>query len=163
MEGFSLPEIWARYGKWGKAAVPVVLGLIVLLVVYGTWVGYAVRVESDPSLPIQVKKDKRGEKVVLKVTVKNEGEDVPDLSLRSIAVAVDFLYRDGRREKKTAFPRSEHRGEGALLRGESGGFEIEAPAKGLREVVLRSEIIDLGMGRTLVPPGGAWRHVPKAR
>ncbi len=161
MEGLSLPDLWALYRKWVIAAGTLLLALVVLLVVYGTWVGYAVRVEPNPSLTVQVKKEKRGGSVILNVTVTNEGSDVPDLSLKSIVVVVEFLYRDGRVERKKVFPQSENRGEGALLHGESGGFEIEASAKGLREVILRSNVIDLGAGRTLVSPGGARRYVPR--
>ncbi len=160
LENLSLPDLWTLYRKWVIAAGTLLLALVVLFVVYGTWVGYAVRVEADPALPVKVKKEKRGGSVILGVTVTNDGADVPDLSLRSIVVVVEFLYRDGRVERKKVFPQSENRGEGALLHGESGGFEIEASAKGLREVVLRSSVIDLGAGRTLVAPGGARRYVP---
>ena len=145
---------WERYGIWVKAAGPVLLAVVVLLLVYRGWTGVRVTVVPNPDLPLQVEKERQGNSVLLRGTVTNRGEDVPDLSLRSVAVVVEFLYRDGRREKKTVFPKAEFRGEGALLRGETGKFEMSRPAKEIREIVLRSEIVDLGMGRRLIRPGG---------
>lgn len=147
-------SLWERYGKWIKAAVPILLAVLVLLFVYQRWVGQKVSVVRNPSLPIEVEKEKRGDVLVIRGTVTNRGDDVPDLSLRSIGVIVEFAYRDGRRERKTVFPRAEFRGEGALLHGEKGTFELEGPAKDIREIVLRSEILDLGMGQKLIPPRG---------
>lgn len=92
--------------------------------------------------------------MVLRGTVTNQGDDIPDLSLRSIAVVVEFVYRNGRREKKTVFPKAEFRGEGALLRGETGKFEVAGSAKELNEIVLRSHVVDLGVGPKLIRPRG---------
>jgi hypothetical protein len=156
-----LADQWARYGKWIKVAGPVLAAVLLLFIVYGVWVGYKVRVVPNPALTMKVKHEKKGQTVLLQVFVTNEGEDVPDLSLKSIGVVTEFVYRDGRREKKTAFPKADFHGEGSLLHGETGSFEIEASARGLKEVVLRSEIVDLGAGRRLVPPGGTWRYVPE--
>jgi len=158
-----LSDLWTRHGKWIKVAGPVLAAILLLFIVYGVWVGYKVNVVPNPALTMRVKHEKKGQTVLLKVFVTNDGEDVPDLSLKSIGVVTEFLYRDGRREKKTAFPKAEFRGEGALLHGETGSFEIEALATGLKEVVLRSEVVDLGTGRRLVPPGGIWRSVPEKR
>lgn len=146
--------LWERYGRWVKLAVPILLAVLVLAVVYQQWIAQSVKVVPNPSLPIQVEKERKGDALVLRGTVTNRGEDVPDLSLRSVAVVVEFLYRDGRREKKTVFPKAEFRGEGALLHGETGKFEMSKPAKEIREIVLRSEIVDLGMGRRLIRPRG---------
>jgi hypothetical protein len=156
-----LADQWARYGKWIKVAGPVLAAVLLLFIVYGVWVGYKVRVVPNPALTMKVKHEKKGQTVLLQVFVTNEGEDVPDLSLKSIGVVTEFVYRDGRREKKTVFPKADFHGEGSLLHGETGSFEIEASASGLKEVVLRSEIVDLGAGRRLVPPGGTWRYVPE--
>jgi hypothetical protein len=139
----------------------VLAAVLLLFIVYGVWVGYKVRVVPNPALTMKVKHEKKGQTVLLQVFVTNEGEDVPDLSLKSIGVVTEFVYRDGRREKKTVFPKADFHGEGSLLHGETGSFEIEASARGLKEVVLRSEIVDLGAGRRLVPPGGTWRYVPE--
>jgi hypothetical protein len=164
MDGLSsLSDLWMRYGKWIKVAGPVLAAVLLLFIVYGVWVGYKVRVVQNPALDVKVKHEKKNQTVLLKVFVTNEGEDIPDLSLMSIGVVTEFVYRDGRREKKTGFPKAEFRGEGALLRGETGSFEIEASAKGLKEVVLRSEIVDLGAERKLVPPGGVRRYIPGKR
>jgi len=158
-----LYDLWARYGKWIKVAGPALAAGVLLLVVYGVWVGYKVHVVPNPALAVKVKHEKKGQTVVFNVFVTNEGEDIPDLSLKSIGVVTEFVYRDGRREKKTVFPKSEFRGEGSLHHGETGSFEIEASAKGLKEVNLRSEIVDLGSDRTLVPPGGRRRYAPGNR
>ncbi len=112
------------------------------------------KVMPNPSLPIRVEKEREGDAMVLRGTVTNQGDDIPDLSLRSVAVVVEFVYRNGRREKKTVFPKTEFRGEGALLRGETGKFEVAGSAKELSEIVLRSEVVDLGMGRKLIRPRG---------
>lgn len=150
----DLAALWDRHGKWIKLAGPALLAVLLLAFVYQRWTANNVKVEPNPSLPIQVEKEREGDTVVLRGTVTNRGDDVPDLSLRSVAVIVEFVYRDGRRQKKTVFPKTEFRGKGALLRGETGRFETAGPAKDLREIVLRSEIVDLGMGRKLIRPRG---------
>lgn len=152
--GASASDYWERYGVWVKAAGPVLLALAVLLLAYQKWVRVTVTVVPNRLLSVQAGKEKRGKTVVIRGTVTNQGEDVPDLSLRSIGVVVEFAYRNGSRDRKTVFPKSEYRGEGALLRGETGRFEIEAPADGLEQVVLRSEVVDLGLGQQLIRPRG---------
>ena len=150
----GLAALWDRHGKWIKLAGPALLAVVLLAFVYQRWIVNNVKVEPNPSLPIQVEKEREGDTLVLRGTVTNRGDDVPDLSLRSIAVIVEFVYRDGRRQKVTVFPKTEFRGKGALLRGETGRFEAAGPAKNLREIVLRSEVVDLGMGRKLIRPRG---------
>lgn len=150
-----------RYGKWIKAGAPIALALVVLVLIYQRWVGVRVTVVPNPSLPVKASLAKEGGIVLVRGTVRNEGDDVPDLSMKSIGVMVEFGYRDGRRYWKRIFPKTEFRGEGALLRGETGVFEIEAPKAGLEEVVLRTEVIDLTGGREVTPPGGTWRIVPE--
>ena len=145
---------WERHGKWVMVAGPVLLALVVLLLVYQQWVAYRLKVVQNPSLLVEVGKERKGDTLILRGTVTNRGDDIPDLSLRSVGVIVEFTYRDGRRERKTVFPKTEFRGEGTLLRGETGKFEVEGSAKGLTEIVLRSEIVDLGMGQKLIPPRG---------
>ncbi len=149
----SLSSLWDRYGKWIKVAGPVLAAILLLFLVYGTWVGHKVTIVPNPDLPVKVKQSKKDGNVVFTVSVTNLGEDVPDLSLKSIGVVAEILHRDGRRQKKTFFPKSEYRGEGALLREETGTFDIEVPSKDLKEVILRSEVVDLGLGRTLITPG----------
>jgi len=149
----SLPRLWERHGKWIKVGGLVLAAFLLLCLVYGMWVGHKVTVVPNPELPIKVKKEKKGNNLVLNVMVTNLGQDVPDLSLKSIGVVAEIVYRDGRREKKTYFPKAEYRGEGALLNGETGAFEFETPSKGLKEVILRSEVVDLSMGRKLITPG----------
>ncbi|MBI5576634.1 MAG: hypothetical protein HY896_09775 [Deltaproteobacteria bacterium] len=148
-----LADLWTRYGRWIKVAGPVLAGFATLFLVYGVWVDYNVSIVPNATLPVEVKKDKRDQADLLTVFVTNRGEDIPDLSLKSIGIVVEFVYRDGRRERKTVFPKAEHHGEGAMLNGETGKYEIAVPSKGLKEVILRSEVVDLGMGRTIVPSG----------
>ncbi len=156
-------DIWDRYGKWIKAGVPIALALVVLALIYQRWVGVRITVSPNPSLPVKASLEKKGDVVLVRGAVTNEGDDVPDLSMKSIGVMVEFAYRNGRRHKKRVFPKAEFRGEGALLRGETGTFEIEAPKDGLEEVVFKSEVVDLATGRDIVPPGGKWRVVPDGR
>jgi hypothetical protein len=147
-------DVRRLFGKRALAAVPVLLALVVLVLVYGRWSGHRLHIVPDPTLPIEAAQEKRGGAILLTVAVTNEGEDVPDLSLMSIGVAVEIVYRDGRRTTRTVFPKSPYRGEGALLRGETGRMTMETPAKGVKEIVLRSEVIDLGAaGRGLIRPG----------
>lgn len=143
---------WERYGRWVRVAGPILLAVLVLAIVYQKWVAHRVKVVPNASLPVQVEKERKGDALILRGTVINRGDDIPDLSLRSVAVIVEFVYRNGRREKKTVFPKTRFRGEGALLHGETGAFEVTGPAKEIREVVLRTEIVDLGMGRRLIRP-----------
>jgi hypothetical protein len=161
--GEVLSDLWILHGKWIKVGGPVLAAILLLFLVYGVRVGYKVRIVPNAALPVTVEQEKKDQAVLLKVFVTNEGDDVPDLSLMSIGVVMEFVYRDGRREKKTVFPKAEFRGEGALLHGETGSIEIEAPTKELKEVILRSEVVDLGTGRKLVPPGGRRRVVPDQR
>ncbi len=156
-------DIWTLYGKWIKAAVPIVLALVVLAIIYSRWVGVRITLSPGPSLPVKASLERKGSNVLVRGTVTNEGDDVPDLSMKSIGLMVEFAYRDGRRLRKRIFPKAEFRGEGALLRGEAGVFEIEAPKAELEEVVLRTEVVDLSTGRDLTPPGGKWRVVPEGR
>ncbi len=145
---------WEKHGRWIRVAGPVLLAVLVLAVVYQKWVAHKVTVVPNSSLPIQVEKERKGDALILRGTVTNRGDDIPDLSLRSVAVIVQFVYRSGRTEKKTVFPKARFRGEGALLNGETGAFEVTGPAKEIREVVLSTEIVDLGMGRKLIRPRG---------
>jgi hypothetical protein len=159
-----LIDLWSRYGKWIKIAGPVLAAAIVLSIIYGVYVGVKVRMAPNASLPMKVTNERKGQVSLFRVLVTNEGDDVPDLSLRSIAVVAEFSYRDGTRAKKTMFPKSELRGEGSLLHGETGSVDFEVPATGLREAAFRSEVVDLETGRRLIPPGAAPRRsAPRAR
>ena len=163
-DGFArLSNLWTRYGKWIKVAGPVLAAIALLFLVYAVWVDYRVTVVPNPQLPLTVKKDKRERVDLLMVSVTNKGEDIPDLSLKSIGVVVEFAYHDGRRVRKTVFPKAEYRGEGAMLNGETGWYEISVSSQGLKEVILRSEVVDLGMGRKLIAPTGVKKRSPAER
>lgn len=148
----ALKEFLRLYGKWLKLAVPVLIAIPALWIVFLLVTGLPVDIPEDPAFPIGVEKVKKGGRVaLLKGTLTNLGESVPDLSLRSIGVTAEILMKDGRVERKRVFPRSPFRGEGALLHGESGAFEIEVPP-GAKSVVLRVGIVDLGEGRRFKLP-----------
>ena len=149
----ALKRYWEEYGKWIRVAVPVLLAALVLWIAYGLRAGMKVRAASDNVFLIEASQEKSGRNVVLKGKLTNRGEDVPDFSLRSIGVIAEIRYRDGRTERRRIFTKSPFRGEGALMRGETGTFEIEVP-KEVSEISLRGEIVDLGEGRTFIPSGG---------
>jgi len=154
-----LSPLWEEYGKWLKVAAPVLLAALVLWVAYGLWSGLKVRVASDNAFLIEASQEKSGKIVLLRGKLTNRGEDVPDLSLHSIGVIAEFRYRDGRTERRRFFPKSPYRGEGALMRGETGAFEIEVPRE-VTEVFLRGEVVNLGEDRTFFPAGDRTRRLP---
>ncbi len=149
-----MSALWEQYGRWIRLGGLSLLAVLVIAIGYQKWTGYRIRVVSNPSLPILVEKERQGDTLILRGTVTNRGDDIPDLSLRSVAVIAEFVYRGGRREKKTVFPKARFRGEGALLSGETGTFEVAGPAQEIREIVLRTEVVDLGMGQKLIRPRG---------
>jgi len=158
-----LGRYYREHGKWVKVVGPALLTVIVL------WMGLVfltrvkIVVPSDNAFLIEAERDRRdGGRLFLKGKLVNRGEDIPDLSLRSIGVITEFLYADGRTERKRIFPKNPFRGEGALLRGESGAFEIEVP-KGVRSVTLRGEIVNLGEDRVFVPASRGIRRLPAQR
>jgi hypothetical protein len=156
----ALAKFYREYGKWLKVAAPVLISIPVLYAVFILITRLSVTVPEDPVFPIEVTQVKKGGRtVLLKGELTNLGEDVPDLSLRSIGVTAEFLLDGGRVERKRVFPKSPFRGEGALFRGESGAFEIEVP-KGAEAVTLRAEIVNLGEDRQFGPAGRGIRRLP---
>jgi hypothetical protein len=155
----SLRRHWEAHGKWLKVAAPVLLAALALWGAYGLWSGLKVKVTPDSGFRIKAQKQKGGQHVLLKGELTNLGEDVPDLSLRSIGVFAELRYRDGRTKRLRVFPKSPYRGEGALMRGETGAFEILVP-KDVSVVTLRGEIVDLGEDRMLIPAGKGIRLPP---
>jgi hypothetical protein len=157
------PRLWkyyTEYGKWVKVVVPALLAVLVLWLAIGFLTRVRIVVPSDNAFLIEAERQqKEGGRVLLTGTLVNRGEDVPDLSLRSIGVIAEFLYGDGRTERKRVFPKSPFRGEGALFRGESGAFEIEVP-KGVKSVTLRGEVVNLGEDRVFVPSTLGIRRLP---
>jgi hypothetical protein len=158
-----LRKFYRDHGKWVKVVVPALLTLLVLWLALGSLTRLRIVVPSDNNFLIEVERERKdGGRVLLKGELANRGEDVPDLSLRSIGVIAEFLYSDGRTERKRVFPKSPFRGEGALFRGESGAFEIEVP-KGVRSVTLRGEIVNLGEDRVFAPASRGIRRLPDRR
>ncbi len=156
----ALGKYYREYGKWLKVAAPVLIAVPVLYAVFLLMTRLSVTVPKDPVFPIEVTQVKKGGRtVLLKGELTNLGEDVPDLSLRSIGVTAEFLLDGGRVERKRVFPKSPFRGEGALFRGESGAFEIEVP-KGADSVTLRAEIVNLGEDRRFDTTGRGIRRPP---
>jgi len=156
-------EYYREHGKWVKAVGPALLAALALWLALGYLTRVRIVVPSDNAFLIEAERERKdGGKVLLAGKLTNRGEDIPDLSLRSIGVIAEFRYADGRTERKRVFPKSPFRGEGALFRGESGAFEIEVP-KGVRSVTLRGEILNLGEDRVFVPATRGIRRLPSQR
>ena len=155
-----LREYYREHGKWVKVIAPALLAVLVLWLSIGFLTRVKIVVPSDNNFLIEAERErKEGGRILLTGKLVNRGEDVPDLSLRSIGVIAEFLYGDGRTERKRIFPKSPFRGEGALFRGESGAFEIEVP-KGVKSVTLRGEIVNLGEDRVFGPATRGIRRLP---
>ena len=155
-----LREYYREHGKWVKVIAPALLAVLVLWLAIGFLTRVKIVIPSDNTFLIEAERERKdGGRVLLTGKLVNRGEDVPDLSLRSIGVIAEFLYGDGRTERKRIFPKSPFRGEGALFRGESGAFEIEVP-KGVKSVTLRAEIMNLGEDRVFGPATRGIRRLP---
>lgn len=155
-----LRKYYREHGKWVKVVAPALLAVLVLWLALGYLTRVRIVIPSDNTFLIEAERERKdGGRVLLRGRLVNRGEDVPDLSLRSIGVTAEFLYDDGRTERKRIFPKSPFRGEGALFRGESGAFEIEVP-KGVKSVTLRGEILNLGEDRVFVPSTRGIRRLP---
>jgi hypothetical protein len=158
-----LRKFYGDHGKWVKVVVPSLLGVILLWLALGYFTRVRIVIPSDNAFLIEAEREPRdGGGFLLTGTLVNRGEDIPDLSLRSIGVIAEFQYRDGRSERKRFFPKNPFRGEGALFRGESGAFEIEVP-KEVKSVTLRGEIVNLGEDRVLIPSSREIRRAPARR
>lgn len=158
-----LREFSRGHGRWVKVVAPSLLGILVLWLAIGYLTRVRIVIPPDNAFLIQAERERMdGGKVLLTGSLVNRGEDVPDLSLRSIGVIAELLYGDGRTERKRVFPKSPFRGEGALFNGESGTFEIEVP-KGVKSVTLRGEIVNLGEDRVFVPAARGIRRLPARR
>jgi hypothetical protein len=158
-----LGKYYREHGKWAKVIGPALLAALVLWLALGFLTRVKIVVPPDNAFLIEAERERKdGGSVLLRGKLVNRGEDVPDLSLRSIGVIAEFLYGDGRTERKRVFPKSPFRGEGALFRGESGAFEIEVP-KGVKTVTLRGEIVNLGEDRVFVPATRGIRRLPAQR
>jgi len=158
-----LGKYYRDHGKWVKVVVPALLAVLVLWLAFGLLTRVKIVVPSDNAFLIEAERERKdGGRVLLKGKLVNRGEDIPDLSLRSIGVIAEFLYGDGRTERKRVFPKSPFRGEGALFRGESGAFEIMVP-KEVKSVTLRGEIVNLGEDRVFVPSTRGIRRLPAQR
>jgi hypothetical protein len=156
-------KYYRAHGKWVKVVGPALLAVLVLWLASGYLTRVRIVVPSDNAFLIEAERERKdGGRVLLTGKLVNRGEDVPDLSLRSIGVTAELLYDDGRTERKRVFPKSPFRGEGALLRGESGAFEIDLP-KGVKSVTLRGEIVNLGEDRVFVPATPGIRRLPSQK
>ncbi len=143
-----------------KVVLPVLLAGLLLWQAFGLLTRVKIVIPPDNTFLIETERErKEGGAVLLKGKLTNRGDDIPDLSLRSIGVIVELLYGDGKTERKRIFPKSPFRGEGALLRGESGAFEVDVP-KEAKSVTLRGEIVDLGENRVFDPSVRGTRRIP---
>ncbi len=125
----------------------IVLAFLVTATVYYGWVGHRVAIVPNPAFKVKVVQGVENGKVVLKGEIRNIGEDVPDLSLKSIRVTATFGLSGGGRRIESVFPRSAHRGEGSLLRAETGYFRIEIPEDKVEDATLSTEVVDLTCGQ----------------
>jgi len=158
-----LGKYYEDHGKWVKVVGPALLAVLLLWLALGFLTRVRIVVPSDNAFLIEAEREQKdGGRVLLTGKLTNRGEDIPDLSLRSIGVIAEFRYGDGRTERKRVFPKSPFRGEGALFRGETGAFEIEVP-KGVKSVTLRGEIVNLGEDRVFVPSSRGIRSLPAQR
>lgn len=157
----ALKKLYREHGKWLKVVLPVLAGVPLLWLFFTLITGLTVKIPKDPNFAMEVVQEKKGGRtVLLKGELTNLGEDVPDLSLRSIGVTAAFRMEDGREQRRRVFPKSPFRGEGALFHGESGTFEIEVP-KGARAVTLRAEVVHLGEGSPFGFSDHGTRRVPR--
>lgn len=158
-----LGKYYREHGKWVKIVAPALLAVLVLWLALWSLTRVRIVVPSDNAFLIEAERERKDDgRVLLTGKLVNRGEDIPDLSLRSIGVIAEFQYGGGRTERKRVFPKSPFRGEGALFRGESGAFEIEVP-KGVKSVTLRGEIVNLGEDRVFAPATRGIRRLPAQR
>lgn len=143
----------------------IALAFLVTAVVYYGWLGHRVVVVPNPAFGVTARHFVENGKVVLEGTVTNQGEDIPDLSLKSIRMIATFGLKSGGTRVEYMFPRSQHRGEGALLNGESGIFRFEIPEDRVEDATLAAEVIDLTCGqpseKCVVPPVELETVLPK--
>jgi hypothetical protein len=159
----QLRKYYREHGKWVKVVAPALLAILVLWLAIGLLTRVRIIIPADNTFLIEAERERKDDgRVLLTGTLVNQGEDVPDLSLRSIGVIAEFRYGGGRTERKRIFPKAPFRGEGALFRGESGAFEIEVP-KGVKSVTLRGEIMNLGGDREFVPAARGILRFPARR
>jgi len=159
----GLRKFFREYGKWVKIVAPALLAILLLWIALGLLMRVRIIIPSDNVFLIEAERERKEDgRFFVRGKIVNRGEDIPDLSLRSIGVTAEFLHGDGRTERKRIFPKSPFRGEGALFRGEEGAFEIEVP-KGVKSVTLRGEIVSLGEDRVFVPSTRGIRRLPAQR
>src|SRR5512141_2751 len=110
-----LVNFFREHGKWVKVVGPALLAVLALWLALGFLTRVKITVPSDNAFLIDAERDRKdGGRLFLTGKIINRGEDIPDLSLRSIGVIVEFLYADGRTERERVFPKSACRGGGAL-------------------------------------------------
>ena len=113
-----LGKYYREHGKWVKVVGPALLAVLVLWIALGFLTRVRIVVPSDNAFLIEAERERKdGGRVLLTGKLTNRGEDIPDLSLRSIGVIAEFLYGDGRTERKRVFPKPPFRGEGASSAG----------------------------------------------
>lgn len=125
----------------------ILFAFLVTAVVYYGWIGHRVAVTPNPAFDVKVKQGIEDGKVVLEGSIRNLGEDIPDLSLKSIRLTATFGLEGGGQRVESVFPRVPHRGEGAMLHGETGTFRIAVPEDRVENASLAAEVIDLTCGQ----------------
>ena len=148
----EIEKLYREHKTW------LVIVLFVLIAGITCWVAYLkvtrLYIEIPEGSVFQIEAEtvqKGGRAVLLKGTITNNGEDVKDLSLRSIGVIAEFRRGAVVVETKRVFPKSDFHGEGALFHGETGAFEFTVPIEA-NVVTLWAEVVDLGEDRSFVLP-----------
>ncbi|HEY3490466.1 MAG TPA: hypothetical protein VGK27_10160 [Candidatus Deferrimicrobiaceae bacterium] len=162
VEPERFPAVKAFFRRnWQAVALgaAIALAFLVAAIVYYGWAGHRLVVVGNPSFHMKVDYKIEDGMLILDGTIRNLGEDVPDLSLKSIRVTATFELEGGRKRIESVFPRSRDRGEGSLLRGETGTFRFTVPEKEVEEATLSSEVIDLTCGQ----PSQRCENPPVAR
>lgn len=171
-EMLVVPERFPRIkaflrGYWQPLALGSVIAIafLVTAVAYYGWLGHRVVIVPNPAFEVTAKHFVENGKVVLEGKITNQGEDIPDLSLKSIRMIATFGLKSGGTRVEYMFPRSQHRGEGALLNGESGVFRFEIAEDRVEDATLAAEVIDLTCGQPSekcdIPPAEGEKRIPR--
>lgn len=160
-----IKAVLRRYWRELALGAAIALAFLVTAVVYYGWVGHRITVVPNPAFKVTAKHHVENGKVVLEGTITNRGEDIPDLSLKSIRINATFGLKAGGKRIESMFPHSQHRGEGSLLNGETGVFRFEASEEQVEDATLETEVIDLTCGqpseKCVVPPVEREKRIPK--
>jgi len=124
-----------------------VLLLVVIVNLYRHTAGVRIEIDKGYGITIthvEIVHSRNGR--IIRGEVRNDLENVPSISLKSVGVRSEMVMENGNTYMKTLFPVGPLGEPGALLKGEGGIFELTLPQKGVRKVKLHPGIIDLRGG-----------------